>query len=167
MTGPIPPLVLIVGRSDAGKTTLIEKLVPELVRLGYKIGTVKHDVHGFDIDHPGKDSFRHKQSGAAATIISSPAKLALVRDTDHDHTLDELLPYFAGFDLVVTEGYKREIKPKVEIFRPEAHPEPLCRDDDQLIAVVTDAEPNLGVPQFGLDDPQSLARFLADHFGLG
>ena len=161
-----PPIVLIVGKSDAGKTTLIEKLVPELKARGLKIGTVKHDVHGFDIDHPGKDSWRHKQSGSEATIISSPQKLALVRNTDHDHTLDELIPYLHGMDLILTEGYKRERKPKVEIYRPAAHPDPLCRDDEDLIALASDEDLDLGVPRFGLEDSAGLAEFLIRHFGL-
>ena len=160
------PIVLIVGRSDAGKTTFIEKLIPELNRLGLKVGTVKHDVHGFDIDRPGKDSFRHKQAGAQATIISSPAKLALVASTDHDHTLDELKQYFQGVDLILTEGYKREPRPKIEIYRPEAHPEPLCRDDANLIALVSDADVNLGAPRFGLEDAAGVAKFIQSHFGL-
>jgi molybdopterin-guanine dinucleotide biosynthesis protein B len=155
-----PKLVLIVGRSDAGKTTLIEKLVPSLRALGLRVGTIKHDVHGFDIDHPGKDSWRHKQSGSVATLISSPTKLALVMDTDHDHNLDELLPYFNGLDLILTEGYKREQKPKVEIFRPEVHDTPLCHDDPNLIAIMSDADVDLGVPRFGLGDISGLAEFI-------
>ena len=155
-----PPVISLVGRSDSGKTTFLEKLVPALVARGLTVGTIKHDVHGFDIDHPGKDSWRHKRSGAAATIISSPARLALIKDTDHDHALDELVPYFAGYDLVLSEGYKRESKPKIEIYRPEAHPEPLCRNDPNLIALVSDADVNLGVPRFGLNDAEGVAAFV-------
>src|SRR5512143_21431 len=88
------PIVSVVGKSDSGKTTLLEKLVKELTSRGYRIGTIKHDVHSFEIDHPGKDSWRHKQAGASATVISSPAKLALVVDTDHDHTLAEIRDRF-------------------------------------------------------------------------
>ncbi len=158
------PLVCVVGRSDAGKTTFIEKLLPELSKRGLKVGTIKHDVHGFDIDRPGKDSWRHKQAGAQATIISSPTKLALVMDTNHDHHLDELQYYFNGMDLILTEGYKRETKPKIEIFRPEAHPEPLCRGDKNLIALVSDTVIDLGVPRFNLDDAAGVASFLKEEF---
>jgi molybdopterin-guanine dinucleotide biosynthesis adapter protein len=160
----VPPLVSIVGRSNSGKTTLIEKLVPALVRRGVRLGSVKHDVHGFDIDHPGKDSWRHKHAGTHTTIISSPQKLAMVRDSDHDPTLDELLPFFNGLDLVLSEGYKRETKPKIEIFRPEAHPEPLCRNDGHLIALASDADMDLGVPRFRLDDIEGLADFIFKRF---
>jgi molybdopterin-guanine dinucleotide biosynthesis protein B len=158
-------MVLIVGRSDAGKTTLIERLIPALNALKVKVGTIKHDVHGFEIDHPGKDSYRHKHAGAAASIISSPQQMALIQDSDHDRTLDELAPYMTEMDLVLTEGYKRERgKPKVEIFRSEAHPEPLCQNDPDLIAMVSDEVVNLGVPRFGSTDVDRLARFLKDRF---
>jgi len=159
-----PPLVCIVGKSDSGKTTLIENLVPELIKLGLAVGTIKHDVHGFDIDHPGKDSWRHKQAGARITVISSPQKLALIRDTDHDSALEELTAYFQGVDLILTEGFKREAWPKVEVFRPEAHPEPLCREDDHLIALVSDAPLDLSVPRFGLREYSRLAAFLKKRF---
>jgi len=162
----LPPLVGIVGRSNAGKTTLIEKLLPELIRLGLSVGTIKHDVHGFDIDVPGKDSWRHKRAGARRTVISSPAKLALIEDTDHDLSLDELLEFFRGLDLVLAEGYKRENRPKVEVYRPEAHPEPLCRLDKNLIALVSDIPLALNVPRFGLEDAAGLAAFLKQYFHL-
>jgi len=159
-------MVCIVGKSNSGKTTLIEKLLPELARLSLAVGTIKHDVHGFDIDIPGKDSWRHRQAGSLRTIISSPAKLALIRDTDHDLNLDELAGYFQGMDIILTEGYKRENKPKVEIYRPEAHASPLCQGDENLIALVTDAQVDLGVPRFGLEDAAGLAVFIKERFNL-
>jgi len=161
-----PPIVCIVGKSNAGKTTLIEKLLPELARLSLAVGTIKHDVHGFDIDIPGKDSWRHRQAGALRTVISSPSKLALIQQTDHDLSLDELTIFFEGMDLILTEGYKREKKLKVEVYRPEVHPEPLCRGDDSLIALVSDAPVDLGVSRFGLNDAAGLAAFLKEYFHL-
>jgi molybdopterin-guanine dinucleotide biosynthesis protein B len=163
---PLPPLVIFVGKSNSGKTTLVEKLLPELSRLGLAVGTIKHDVHGFDIDIPGKDSWRHRQAGAKRTLISSPTRLALIRDTDHHHRLDELVVYFRGLDLILVEGYKRETKPKVEVFRPELHSEPLCQDDENLIALVCDTPIDLGVPRFGPDEAARLAFFLKKHFCL-
>ena len=84
------PIVSVVGKSDSGKTTLIEKLVPELTRRGYRVATVKHDMHGFEVDREGKDSWRHKQAGAHTVVIASPQKIALIRDVERDLTLDEI-----------------------------------------------------------------------------
>ena len=163
---PSIPIVSFVGHSNTGKTTLIEKLVPELGRLGLDVGTIKHDVHGFDIDVPGKDSWRHKQAGAKRTIIASPKKLALIQDTDHDLSLEELAVYFRGLDLILTEGYMREGKYKVEVFRPEVHSEPLCRGDKKLIALVSDTTLDLGVPRFRTGDVAGMASFLKKRFCL-
>lgn len=162
----IPAIVCIVGKSESGKTTLLEKLIPELTGMGLKVGTIKHDVHGFEIDHPGKDSWRHKQAGSRMTIISSPQRIGMVMDVDHDHTLDELALFFSGVDVILTEGYKRENKPKIEIFRREAHSAPLCLNDSNLIALMTNADVDLGVPRFALSDIEGLAHFLTEHFKL-
>ena len=113
-----PALVAIVGKSDSGKTTLIEKVVPELVRLGLRVGTVKHDAHSFEIDHPGKDSWRHGQAGAYAYAIASPERLAFITRLDGELPLANIARrFFAGFDLVVAEGYKRTAPHRVELFR--------------------------------------------------
>jgi molybdopterin-guanine dinucleotide biosynthesis protein B/molybdopterin-guanine dinucleotide biosynthesis protein len=156
-----PALVAIVGKSDSGKTTLIEKLVPELVRLGLRVGTVKHDAHSFEIDHPGKDSWRHGQAGAHAYAIASPERLAFITRLDGEMPLADIARrFFAGFDLVVAEGYKRTAPHRVELFRVGAgHAEPLC-GPGEAIALVTDSS----LPHehtFGLDDGAGLARFLA------
>ena len=116
------PILSIVGKSDSGKTTLIEKLLPELIRRGYRIATVKHDVHGFEVDREGKDSWRHKKAGAHTVIISSPQKVALIRDVEKDLTLDELREKLVqDVDLILSEGYKKDVQPKIEIFRKEKH----------------------------------------------
>jgi molybdopterin-guanine dinucleotide biosynthesis adapter protein len=163
------PIVSIVGKSDSGKTTLLEKLVKQLTFRGYRIGTIKHDAHSFEIDHEGKDSWRHKQAGAAVTIISSPAKLALVTDTDHDHTLSEIRAlYIRGVDLIMTEGYKRESHPKIEVFRQEMHRELLCTDDENLIAIAGNPPAAPGdVPVFDLNDIQPLCDFIEQRFLKG
>jgi molybdopterin-guanine dinucleotide biosynthesis protein B len=164
LTGPT--LVSIVGFSGSGKTTLLEKLIHELAARGYRVGTIKHDVHGFEMDTPGKDSWRHKQAGAVATIISSPRRIGMVMDVDHDHDPDELKRFFQDVDIVFTEGYKRGDKPKVEIFRAGLRGEPLCKDDDHLIGLVTDTAVDLGAPRFSLDDVKGLADFLIGRFNL-
>jgi molybdopterin-guanine dinucleotide biosynthesis protein MobB len=156
------PILSLVGKSDSGKTTLLEKLVKELRSMGYRVATVKHDAHSFEIDHKGKDSWRHKHAGANMTIISSPEKLALVMDTDHDHSLAELRERFVtGVDIIITEGYKRETHPRIEVFRKERSSELLCRDDPGLIAIAGDPPyPPEGVPVFGINDAEGISDFI-------
>ena len=156
-----PALVAIVGKSDSGKTTLIERLVPELVALGLCVGTVKHDAHGFDIDHPGKDSWRHGQAGAEAYAVASPDKLAFVTRLPQELPLVDIAGrFFAGFDIVVAEGYKRTAPHRVELFRLAAgHAEPLCAPGEAL-ALITDAD-LAHEHRFGLGDARGLAHFLA------
>lgn len=162
-----PPLVAFVGWSDAGKTTFIEKLIPALVKSGLRVGTIKHDRHGFEMDRPGKDSWRHKQAGAVTTLVSSPVRIGMVQDVDHDYSLDELLPFFRNVDLVLAEGYKHEAKNKIEVFRPPSpDSKPLCVNDSRLIALVSDLPMDLGVPRFGLEDAGAMAQFLAAFFDL-
>lgn len=164
--GCMIPIVSIVGKSDTGKTTLLEKVVRELTGRGYRVATIKHDAHSFEIDHQGKDSWRHKNAGACLTVISSPTKLALVADTDHDHSLAELRDRFIReADLVLSEGYKRESHPKIEVFRRELRRELLCTDDDNLIAIAGDpSDPPVGIPVFDLDEPSRLCDFLEERF---
>jgi molybdopterin-guanine dinucleotide biosynthesis adapter protein len=162
-----PPIISIVGKSNAGKTTLVEKLVPWLVKRGLKVGTVKHDVHGFEMDRAGKDSYRHKHAGATASIISSPNQIGMVMDVDHDHTIQEVAERFYGhMDIIVTEGYKRESWPKIEIHRKELQRSLLATPDQGLIGLVTDEPMPVDVPHFGLDDGEALADFVIEYHGL-
>lgn len=159
------PIISIVGKSDSGKTTLIEKLLPELIRRGYRIATVKHDVHGFEVDREGKDSWRHKQAGAHTVVISSPQKIALIRDVEKDLTLEEIRErMIQDVDLIVSEGYKKDVQPKVEIFRKEIHKELLCTREDNLIAIVSNQLFNMEVPCFGLEDIKGLADFIENRY---
>jgi len=157
------PIISIVGKSESGKTTLIEKLIPELKKRGYRIGTVKHALHGFQIDREGKDSFRHKAAGADTVIVVSPESIAMIKNGD-GMTLDSVVGYFSDVDLVITEGYKRENKPKIEVFRKARHKDTLCRDDDNLMALVTDDDIDINVPRFGLEDIKGLADLIEKKF---
>jgi len=162
------PIVSIVGKSDSGKTTLIEKLVPELTRRGHRIATVKHDVHGFEVDREGKDSWRHKKAGAHTVVISSPQKAAVIRDVERDLNLAEIRDkLIRDVDLILSEGYKRDVQPKIEIFRKEKHQELLCTREDNLIAIVSDKTFDVGVPCFDLDDMAGLSSFIEKKFLKG
>lgn len=161
-----PPIISVVGFSGAGKTTLMEKLIGELTHRGYRVGSIKHDVHGFEMDKPGKDSWRHKQAGACTTLISSPYQIGMVMDVDHDHHPDELKKFFTNVNVILTEGYKQQRRPKVEIFRSEIHDEPLCNNDDNIVAIMSDIPVNMKVPRFSLDDIRGLVDFLVNQFDL-
>jgi molybdopterin-guanine dinucleotide biosynthesis protein B len=159
------PIVSIVGKSDAGKTTLIEKLMPELLRRGYRVATVKHDVHGFDVDREGKDSWRHKQAGAHTVVISSPEKLALIRDVDHDADLAELRDkYIQDVDLIMSEGFKKNNQPKIEVFRKEKHQELLCHKEDNLLAIASNQPLDVGVPCLDINDARGLVDLIEEKF---
>jgi len=160
-----PPIVCVVGKSDAGKTTFLEKLIRELKIRKIRVGTIKHDAHGFDIDKPGKDTWRHAQAGADAVIISSPAKFALIKKVDEEMSLDQVAELLPDMDIILTEGFKRSDKPKIEISRTAHSSELLCTSNE-LIALVSDAEWDIGVPLFGLDDASGVADLLQDKYGL-
>lgn len=158
------PIVSIVGRSDTGKTTFLERLLPEIKALGYKVATVKHDTHGFDVDREGKDSWRHAQAGSDLVIISSPNKLAMIRKVETEWPLEVIAHHLAkDVDLLLTEGYKRERAPKIEVHRREMGAELLC-SADELVALVTDEELPLPVPQFGWDEAAAVARLIEERF---
>lgn len=154
------PIVSVVGKSGSGKTVLICGLLPELKKRGYRVGTIKHDVHGFDIDVPGKDSWKHARAGADTVVISSPWKVAKIEKVDRDLSLDEVIARIDNVDLIISEGYKRNNKPKIEVFRSTVNRETLCQKGDNLLAVVSDVQPDLGVPVFALDDYSGIADFI-------
>jgi len=131
------PVVSVVGKSDSGKTTLMERLIRLLTERGYRVGSVKHHVHDFDIDIPGKDSWRHAKAGAAVTLVSSPSKLGMVRQMDHEASLDELLALAHDVDILLTEGYRRAGDVRIEVSRRARSTELVC-EATELFALVTD-----------------------------
>ncbi|OGT97662.1 MAG: molybdopterin-guanine dinucleotide biosynthesis protein B [Geobacteraceae bacterium GWC2_48_7] len=153
-----------VAKSGTGKTTLLEKVITELKQRGYRIGVIKHDAHKFDIDHPGKDSYRLTAAGADTMLISSPEKLALVKKHDVSPPVEELLStYFYDVDLVLTEGFKMSSLPKIEVHRKERSATLLCRGeqhDSTLIAVASDEALELDVPVLDLNNPAQVAEFV-------
>jgi len=158
----VTPILSVVGRSNSGKTTLLEKLVRELSRRGWRIGTVKHHVHGpVTVDVPGKDSWRHKQAGARAVVLASDCTCFLVRDTPAQLPLDEIAHrYLDEVVLVLTEGFRSAAMPKIEVNRAAQQTPLLCGPGDDLLAVVSDWETGAAVPHFGLEDTAALADFL-------
>ncbi|MDO7786785.1 molybdopterin-guanine dinucleotide biosynthesis protein B [Desulforamulus aquiferis] len=157
-------MVAIVGKSNAGKTTFIEKLIKELKLRNIKVCTIKHDVHGFDIDKPGKDTWRHAKAGADTVVISSPAKMAMISNVSEELTLDQLAQIVSlDTDIIITEGYKKSNKPKIEICRSERSEGLLCAPDE-LIALVSDMSWNIGVPVFELDDAVGVADLLESKY---
>ena len=143
-------LIAVVGKSKSGKTTLIEKLIPEIKQRGYRVGSVKHAHHGFSIDQEGKDSYRHRAAGADVVVVASPEEIAMVKRTEND-SLDNLEQFFDDVDLVLVEGYKRTKHPKIEVFDQASHAAPLGLNSEELIAFVSDDTVDVDVPFYGRD----------------
>jgi molybdopterin-guanine dinucleotide biosynthesis protein B len=163
----MPGIISIIGTSDSGKTTLLERLIPEIIRRGYRVGVIKHSVHGFNLDKEGKDSWRHKKAGAHTIALSSSTHVAMIRDVAQELTIDHIVSSYMGdMDIILTEGYKKEKKPKIEILRKDdLRKDLLCKDDKNLIAVVTDKKMEIDVPCFGSQDIVQLVDFLEEkHF---
>jgi molybdopterin-guanine dinucleotide biosynthesis adapter protein len=157
----MPHVLSIVGKSDTGKTTLMEGLIRALTARGVRVGTIKHDVHGFEMDREGKDSWRHKQAGAVTTLVSSPTRIGMVREVDHDHPVEELVRQYLGHvDLVLVEGHKRQPLPKIEVHRAALARPLLSTPEEGLIAVATDEPLPVDLPHFGLDEVEAMADFV-------
>ncbi len=156
------------GYSGAGKTTLIEQVIQHLVQRGIRVSLIKHAHHEFDIDVPGKDSWRHRKAGAHEVMVASDQRWALM----HEHRgapepeLAQLMMHLAPCDLVLVEGFKRDPIPKLEIWRPEHGAPRLTPGDPNIIALVTDTLVDGALPCLDINDPESVARFIIRHFDL-
>ncbi len=159
------PVVSVVGRSNVGKTTLLEKLIAELKRRGYRVATIKHDVHGFEIDRPGKDTWRHAQAGSDVVVLAGPDRLALIARTGGELPLDEIVARLPlAVDIVLTEGYKHGDRAKIEVARAACGRELLCRGEELLALATDEAHPEVRVPQYSLDDASGLADLLVETY---
>ena len=159
----------LAGWSGSGKTTLVTRLIPALIRRGVSVSTVKHAHHEFDIDQPGKDSFRHREAGAREVLISSSARWALM----HEHRgapepkLADVMRHMSPVDLVIVEGFKRESFPKLEVHRPALRKPMLYPDDPDIVALASDvALPGLPLPLLPLADADAIAAFIIEQCGI-
>ncbi|MCL4395127.1 MAG: molybdopterin-guanine dinucleotide biosynthesis protein B [Chloroflexi bacterium] len=157
------PLLSVVGKSGSGKTTLVEQLVRQLKARGIRVAVVKHHAHPTRIDRPGKDSARLTDAGADLVLLSSPIELVRFEPQPRELTLAEICSRIEGVDFVLTEGFKREPAPKLEISRA-AVGAGLIASAEELIAVATDYPIDAGVPRFDLDDTAGIAEFIVRRF---
>jgi molybdopterin-guanine dinucleotide biosynthesis protein B len=155
------------GWSGSGKTTLIERVIPALAGRGLRVSLIKHAHHSFDVDHPGKDSYRHRHAGCAEVLISSATRWALMHELRGapEPTLEELVAHVAPCDLLLVEGFKRAAIPKLEVYRRENGKPRLHMDDPHIVAIATDQRFETALPQFDLDDVEGVAGFIARHRG--
>jgi len=162
------PLVTIAGLSGSGKTTLIEKVVGELTSRGFKVGTIKHDAHGFEIDKEGKDSWRHARAGAVSVVLASPEKTALIKKSSEDWSPERLAAAYLGdVDVVVTEGFKKSKLPKIEVIRKAVSETPACAEDENLLAIASDTEVKSEKPVYRLDDFKGITDLIEERIIKG
>ncbi len=161
-----PPIVCFVGRSNSGKTTLIERLIPELTHAGYRVATVKHAGHGFDLDTEGKDSWRHKRAGASTVIVLSKGSLAMFADVPEELPVEDIRDQFVkdDIDLIIAEGWKSHGFPKVVVVREELQEVNVSLDGLLAVASVKPIEST--APWFDRDDVQGLAQLIIQRFPL-
>jgi len=159
----------IVGWSGSGKTSLLIELLPILKAKGLKVSTMKHAHHRFDMDRPGKDSFRHREAGASEVLVVTSSRWVLMHESreEPEPSIEALIERMTPVDLLLIEGFKTHSHPKLEIHRESEGKPLLCPDDPEIVAVATDRVlPDLKIPQLDLNDPPSIADFILLHTGL-
>ncbi len=159
----------LAGWSGSGKTTLLTRLIPELVGRGLRVSTLKHAHHKFDVDTPGKDSYRHREAGATEVMVSSGQRFALMHELRGapEATVEELIAHMTPVDLLIIEGFKTHAHDKLEIHRPSLGKPLICTEDSRVVAVASDKPlQGLKLPRLALDDAAAIADFIVEHCGL-
>jgi molybdopterin-guanine dinucleotide biosynthesis protein MobB len=158
----------VTGWKNTGKTGLTTRLVTEFTARGLSVSTIKHAHHAADMDHPGTDSYRHREAGASQVLLASPVRIALMQELRGapEPPLDDLLMRLAPVDLVLIEGYKSAAHPKIETHRADANRDLLAPDNTTIRALASDVPLDLGLPCFDLDDTRAIADFIAQDLGL-
>ncbi len=156
------------GWSGSGKTTLIEKLIPLFVQRGLRVSLLKHAHHTFDVDHPGKDSWRHRHAGATEVLVTSSRRWVLMHELRgaQEPSFDEQIEHFSPCDLLLVEGYKYAPIPKLEVWRTATGEGLLHPNDPHIVAIATDTRLEARLPQLELNDHQGIAAFIAAHLKL-
>jgi molybdopterin-guanine dinucleotide biosynthesis protein B len=158
---PVCVYSFVAASSNSGKTTLIEKVVTILKSRGLRVAVVKHASAGFDLDKPCKDSWRFQQAGADAVVLVGPGKLALLKNSEHDPTPDELIAMLPNAEIIIHEGFKKSGQNKIEVFRQGVSgKQPLCLNDPSYIALVSDTLFEVNLPRFDINDADGVAAFL-------
>mgnify|MGYP005990787251 CR=1 FL=1 len=157
----------VTGWKNAGKTGLMERLVSEITSRGLRVSTLKHAHHSFDVDHPGRDSYRHREAGASQVLLVSEHRWALMSEQRGapEPALEELLQKLSPVDLVLIEGYKREPHPKIEAFRAVANNPLIAEGDKTIVAIASDCPIDIDRPVFDLDDTIQSANFILNEVG--
>ncbi len=160
----MPPVFSFIGSSGSGKTTFIEKLIPVLMNKGLQVGVIKHDAHKFEIDKPGKDSYRFKKAGAETVVLSSSEKIAFIKSHNNNEfsVEDIIIRFFPDADLIITEGYKKSSIPKFEVYRKATGKSPVMFDSPYLLAIVSDDDISSDKPVFGLSDIETVANYILE-----
>ena len=159
----------IIGWSGSGKTTLVEKLLPELIRQGNSVSTLKHAHTRFDIDRPGKDTFRHREAGATEVMIGTSSRWALMHELrgEEEPTLDELVALMTPVDLLIVEGFKYNPHPKIEVHRPSVGKPMIQGEDPYIVAIASDERlVDATVPVLDINDAGAVAGFIIEHCRL-
>jgi molybdopterin-guanine dinucleotide biosynthesis protein B len=156
------------GWSGSGKTTLIEQLIPLFVKRGLKVSLIKHAHHSFDVDHPGKDSYRHREAGCSEVVVVSEKRWAIMHELrgEPEPSLEEQIERVSPCDLLLVEGHKRHPLPKLEVWRRENGKPLLHPEDEHIVAIATDTALETKLQQFDLDDHDGIGNFILNYNGF-